>query len=387
MSSLTISFFALISAIGLLVTVTPLKASLLGFGSLSIGLIGSAYFAGSFAGGIASPALIRRVGHIRAHAGLVALATIGALFMPLAEHPAVWAGIRALTGLAAAGLYVITEAWIVAAAPVDRRGQALARFQVVYYVGSAFGQQVLMLDEAVTWRTFSLAAALFAASIPPLCFAAISSPAVPEAPKLRLGWLYQVSPIGVVGTLMVGFSASAIWALMPVTTSALGYSPAEVSAIMTAIIIGCAGFQLPAGWISDQSDRRIVLLCTAVPAAILALVLWWTGKQSIISACILMGMLGGTVLVQYALSVLHANDRAGASNTVEVSSALLLLYCVGAVMGPILATGAVSQWGPSALFLFIAAINALFSAFIVYRLMKRPAVLNPVAGTEEATVE
>jgi len=375
---LSSSFFLLVASIGLLVTVTPLKATLLGFSSLAIGVIGSAYFAGMLAGSLMAPALIRRAGHIRAHAGFVALAIAGALLMPILVGPWEWAVIRVVTGFAAAGLYVVAEAWIVSSVSDARRGQALALFQIVYYGGSAFGQQLLILDETVTWQTFSLAAILLAGSIPPLCFAAAAGPAVWKAPRLRLTWLYSISPVGVLGALMVGFAASSIWALMPVTASHLGYSPAEVGAIMTAIIVGGAALQLPVGWLSDRIDRRWVLLCAAIPALALAVLIWFLGRPEIVVACLLTGAMGGTTLVQYAVSVAHANDRAGPEHAIEISSALLLIYCVGAVLGPVLATG-LTKRDPADLFLFIGAVQAMFAVFIVYRMTKRGA---PSAGAK-----
>jgi MFS family permease len=59
---------------GLLNTLLALRGSLGGMSDQTLGLIGSAYFVGFFAGTLVAPGLIRRMGHIRAFAFLPAAA-------------------------------------------------------------------------------------------------------------------------------------------------------------------------------------------------------------------------------------------------------------------------------------------------------------------------
>ena len=49
---------------------------MIGFSDLKIGLLGSVYFAGMLAGTLAAPAIVRRVGHIRAFSVFVAVAIV-----------------------------------------------------------------------------------------------------------------------------------------------------------------------------------------------------------------------------------------------------------------------------------------------------------------------
>jgi MFS family permease len=76
----------------------------------SIGLLGSAYFAGMLAGTLAAPAAIRRGGHIRAFAAFVALAVVSVVLMPVFVSPWAWLVFRALTGFVFAGIYAVIEA-------------------------------------------------------------------------------------------------------------------------------------------------------------------------------------------------------------------------------------------------------------------------------------
>ena len=64
---------------GLLATLLTLRATSLGFSDASIGLMQSAYPAGSLLGCLIVPRLIMRVGHVRIFAALASLASTAAL--------------------------------------------------------------------------------------------------------------------------------------------------------------------------------------------------------------------------------------------------------------------------------------------------------------------
>ena len=62
-AALLLSVLMLIGGNSLVGVVTPLRARLEGFPDLTVGLLGSVYFAGMLAGTLAAPAIIRRGGH------------------------------------------------------------------------------------------------------------------------------------------------------------------------------------------------------------------------------------------------------------------------------------------------------------------------------------
>jgi hypothetical protein len=82
-TALLLSVLMLIGGNSLVGIVTPLRARIEGFRDLTVGLLGSVYFAGMRAGTLAAPAIIRRAGHIRAYAAFVALAVSRRSCLPL----------------------------------------------------------------------------------------------------------------------------------------------------------------------------------------------------------------------------------------------------------------------------------------------------------------
>src|SRR5690606_6865526 len=110
--ALLLSVALLLTGNGLQGTLLPVRASLEDFGELSIGVLGASYYGGFVLGCMMTPGLIRRVGHIRVFAAMVAVASVTPLLHALVVAPAFWWILRALTGLCLASLYLVIESWL-----------------------------------------------------------------------------------------------------------------------------------------------------------------------------------------------------------------------------------------------------------------------------------
>lgn len=371
-SALLAAVFILIAGNGLSNTLIPLSATAASFPQLSIGLIGSAYFVGMFVGCLAAPRIIARAGHIRAFAAFVAISTVTTLAHPLFVEPAAWAGIRSITGFCFAGLYATIESWMHDKADNIVRGRVLAIYQIVHYAGSAVGQQAIRFINPASFVPFSIVAAFLALSVLPLAYTRTDPPEPPPVPRLRLGWLFRISPVGVVGALVSGIANGTFWTLAPVFAERSGLTPGGIASFMTATIIGAALVQWPVGRIADRGDRRYIMLAAIAiaVAAQAALIAFAKSDAWVLSA--LAAAFGASALVLYPLSSSHAQDLGGRENAVEVSTGLLLAYTIGAIIGPTTAAWMMTWIGPEALFIHNAAIHVAFVVFIVWRLWQRP---------------
>src|SRR5579863_2101356 len=83
---------------GLTGTLIPLRAHLEGFSDLTIGAIGSFYYAGFVAGCFIVPKLLARVGHIRTFAVAASLMAATVLLLPIWTSPIAWILDRAAFG-------------------------------------------------------------------------------------------------------------------------------------------------------------------------------------------------------------------------------------------------------------------------------------------------
>lgn len=373
-SALLAAVFILITGNGLSNTLIPLSATAAAFPPLSIGFIGSAYFGGMLIGCLAAPRVIARAGHIRAFSAFVAVATVAALLHPVFVDPLPWAGIRAVTGFCFAGLYATIESWMHDKAENVVRGRVLALYQIIHYAGSATGQQAIRFINPASYIPFSIVACALALSVLPLAFTRSDPPESPPVPRLRLGWLFRISPVGVVGALVSGIANGTFWSLSPVFAERSGLGAGGVASFMTAAIVGGALVQWPVGRLADRRDRRhIMLVAIALAIAAQAAIVWYAKSDALV-LIVLAALVGGSALVLYPLSSAHTQDLGGRENAVEVSTGLLLAYTLGAVVGPTTAAWLMGKFGPEALFVHNGAIHVAFVVFIVWRLWRRPGI-------------
>lgn len=370
-AALLLSVLLLIAGNGLIGVLTPLQASLAGFSDLTIGLLGSVYFAGMLAGTLAAPAIIRRVGHIRAFSVFVAVAIVAVIVMPGWQAPTPWMACRGAFGFVFAGVYAVIESWINAKADNASRGALYAVYQLVSFVASAGGQLLLRDIPPGSFLPFTVAGAMLALGIVPLTMTSVDPPAQPKSVRLRLLWLVRLAPVSALGTLIAGFANGALFALGPVYALQIGLEPSSVPLFTAAVIAGSAIGVYPAGRISDQMDRRLVIVVAMVAGAALETTL--AALRFSGAPLIAMGFLIGlTTYTLYTLAVSHANDHAKLQDMVAVSAGLLFAYCVGAAVSPALASLMMRQFGPSALFVQAAIVHVAMAAFALWRLAADP---------------
>ncbi|MDJ1159836.1 MFS transporter [Chelatococcus sp. SYSU_G07232] len=368
-----VAVFILIAGNGLLTTLVPLRGTQEGFSPTDIGAIGSVYFSGMLIGTWVTPAIVRRAGHIRAFSALAAVAAVACLGFAIFVSPVVWMVLRGLIGFCFAGLYAIVEAWINAKADDGNRGRMLGLYNIVNFSGSASGQQLLRLDSPRSFTLFSGAAAFLMFALVPLAMTRAEAPPLPAKGRLDILGLFRTSPIGAVGILLVGFANGAFWSLAPAYVERMSLGATVVASFMTAMIVGSATGPYPIGRLSDVVDRRIVIMTVSALAMAVEIALVVAGKGPPTLLYGLAFALGLFTSVVYPLISAHANDRQAQEGAVHLSSTLLFLYCIGAVVGPSLASFLMTSFGDRMLFVHNAAIHAVLAGFVLWRMFERAA--------------
>jgi MFS family permease len=371
-SALLAAVFILIAGNGLSNTLIPLAGIAAAFPDFSLGAIGSAYFGGMLIGCLATPRIIARAGHVRAFAAFVAVATVATLAHPVFVQPIAWGVIRAVTGFCFAGLYATIESWMHDKADNVVRGRMLAVYQMMNYAGSATGQQAIRFLSPSSFVSFSVVAAALSLSVLPLAYTRSDPPEPPPEPRLRLAWLFRISPVGVIGALVSGSANGTFWSLAPVFAERSGLSAGGVASFMTAAIIGAALVQWPVGRIADRRDRRHIMVVAMAIAIAAQLGMIYFAKSEAAVLIALAACVGMSVFVLYPLSSAHAQDLTARENAVEVSTGLLLAYTIGAIIGPTIAAWMMVHIGPQALFIHNVMIHIAFIIFVIWRLLRRP---------------
>lgn len=357
---------------GVLVMLVPLKASAYEFSSLSVGLMGSGYFAGLVIGCIFAPAVIGKVGHIRAFSAFTACVTVTPLAHTLLADSLSWTALRFLQGLCCAGLWLVIESWLNAASDTATRGRVLGAYTLIQLGLQTAGMQLVGMFDIEGTALFTLAAILYSLSALPIALTATIAPRPPKRNELRLTWLLRVSPAATLGAGLTGFATGSFWILAPLYAKSAGLSSAGSAGFVAAALLAGAVTQWPIGSLSDRYGRRPVMSAAAAVAMFASLALGLmagTGLATIFACSILFGAASFPI---YTLAIAHANDLVSKRRAIVVSSGLLFVYSLGAAIGPIVASFVVEWLGFPALFTTISISCGLIIAVTMLRITIRP---------------
>ncbi len=359
---------------GLQGTLLGVRATDEGFSAFTTGLVMSMYYAGFMAGTQVVPRLMQNVGHIRVFSALAAIAAISVLMHGIFVLPIAWAGIRACTGFAFAGLYIVVESWLNHMSTKETRGKILALYLFTTYLGMVAGQFLLNAADPKTDTLFIISSMFISLALVPI---ALSKRPAPESSKpkgMKLRELWTVSPLGAFAVTMSGFANSILLSVGAIYAARQGFGIQEISTFMAAMVAGGVIFQMPIGALSDKLGRRKLIIMVSLASCLSALLCFGVShSEGMLALYVSAFILGGFAMTIYGLCTAYTNDHLDPSQYVAASSALLMMNGAGAIAGPALSTGLMGAIGPSAYFPTLAVIFFANAAFAIYRTTVRPA--------------
>jgi MFS family permease len=376
LSALLLGSAFLLFAGGLNGLILPIRGEAEGFTAVSLGLLGTGWAIGYVAGCLRTPALVAKVGHIRAFGAMCALAAIAVLLSLVLISPLVWIPVRALSGFCFAGAAMIVESWLNERADAASRGRVFGIYTMVNLTATTAGQMVLTLGDARGYLFFVVAAMVYCLALLPTAIFATSTPKPLTSVSLNLRGLWNNSPIAFFAVLMVGISNASFGTLAAVYAARIGLTLSDVALFASVPILAGAAAQIPVGIASDRFDRRIILVVIAALALLADLLFLLGGFTDPASVRVLAALFGATVYAMYPIIVAHANDHAAPGTFIQVSGGLLLVYGIGSIAGPTLAGLAMTSFGASSLFAVTATAHICLILFALLRLRTRAAVAN-----------
>ena len=380
-AALLISVSILLAGQGLQGTLLPVRASLEGFPTLAIGAMGATYFLGFTVGCLRGGELVGRVGHVRVFLAMSAIASASPLLHGLFVSPVVWGLLRFLTGFCFSVLYIVIESWLNERANNDNRGVIFSAYAMITLTVLAAGQMMTLLYEPTGLELFIIASVLVSLGAVPVALSTSPSPSQPHSASVDVRRLYNISPSGTIGCLVSGLASGAFWALAPVFATEVGNNVSLAAWFMTSAVIGGAIAQWPLGLLSDRVGRRRVLVGVSLCGCFAGLAIYiLTGSLQFVSANMLAVLWGAFAFPLYTISVAYANDFADPTEYVMVSSGLLLMYGIGATLGPLVASLAMTESNPGGMFAFAAVMHLALVLFVAARFLRDRAVAEqPIA--------
>ncbi len=318
---------------GLQGTLLGIRGAIEGYDAATMSLVMSAYYVGFLIGSRRATSMIARVGHVRVFAALGSMVSAAFILYAAAPNPWVWSALRLVVGFSFAGVYVVAESWLNEAATNETRGQALSLYMIVQMLGIISAQFVLNLADPAGYLLFVVMSVLVSISFLPILLTAGTAPAFRTTKPMTLVQLFRISPLGCVGTFLLGGVYAGIFGMGSVFGTQKGLNVAEISAFVAAIYVGGLVFQYPIGWVSDRMDRRVLIMGLTFVGALLTLGGALVSGEYVV-VLTLGFIIGGVANPLYSLIIAYTNDFLAPSDMAAASGGLLFINGLGAMTGP-----------------------------------------------------
>ncbi|MEY2973936.1 MAG: hypothetical protein RIR49_356 [Actinomycetota bacterium] len=363
----------LIVGVGLFATVIGVRAEVEGFGTLAIGAIGAAYYAGFVVGSRLALHVVGTVGHIRVYAALSSLLAAVVLAAGLFVHPLSWLLLRFLGGVLIAGVYVVAESWLNQIATSTNRARLLSVYGVVTVMPYGVGQILLGAVDPLGLAAFTVAAVAITVAVSPVTLSAVANPPPVSVPaRIGLAELLRIAPTGIVTSFVSGIAMGAVTAFAPVYATRAGMSPGAVGVFTAMPAVGSLLLQVPVASLSDRVDRRLVGALAAAAAAGSTVLLLVDGPSGVLGH-VAMVCLGGTMFPLYSIAGAYTNDRLPRERLTAAASQLVVLFGVGAFMGPFIMAAVLGGIGLDGYPIAATTMLGFVSLFLLVRIVQHPA--------------
>ena len=388
---------ALFSGYAVLMIAHGFQGNLLGvrsvieeFNFIATGAIMSGYFIGYFVGANTIPTMVSKVGHIRVFAAFASMASLSILIHAVFVNPIVWTLGRFLTGYSIVAIFIVMESWLNDRATNRTRGQLLSIYMFLTFTSLAVGPLLLNFSSPDKYEPFILVSLLLSLALVPILLTKRKAPKFKKLGYLKIKDLYKISPLGSISMLCNGFIHSALFTLLAVYAALMNFTIFEISLLIFLIVFAGGLFQLPIGYFSDRTDRRIVIIfCTFFSSVFAALLIIASGmslenmylatsvgvdKIMFFTYAVLYG---GMALPIFSLTLAYVNDYIPKEKFVAAGAGMQLIFGVGAMIGPVFCTILMTKFGTNGFFVHLLSFHLIIGFFGMYRITKRPYKDNP----------
>ena len=382
MHSLALATWALFVGIGLLLvgaglfgTLISVRSELDGFGAVLIGLISAAYYAGFLAGSRLTLRLLRDVGHIRVYAALASTFAAAIITAGLIPGPVPWILLRFVAGACLAGQYVVAESWLNQLVTSRSRARLLSRYTVLTVVAFGLGQLWFTRVDPTAITGFGIAAVLIALAVTPVALSVDATPpAIARPAHLPMRELFGIVPTGAITSTLVGVAHGAFLGLGAVYATRSGLSLGQIGLFVLMPTVGSLVLSIPMSSLSDTRDRRLVGAVAATIASLAAVGLLIVGPDEP-AGFVAMAVLGGMSYPLYTIAGAYTNDWVPEDTLTAVAGHLVMLFGIGALVGPIMASTLMALLGADGYVWAIIGAHAVIALFLLVRIVQHPAAV------------
>jgi len=334
-----------------------------------IGVVGSSYFIGNLVGTIVANWIIGKFNAKRTYSYVCILFALATLGLSFSIDFYSWSFWRFIIGIACAVTWVIVESCILVTGTTRTRSKMLAIYMTTYYLGTVFGQALLLYFPTDVLYFGLVISILMSLAI---LFISLTYYKLPKKKKNSFNLMPMVrhkqARLGLVGCVIAGMIIGSIYSLLPAYYSHLGYDDNQVANWMILLIASGVIAQFPVGWLADKYGKPILLLLEMI-IAIIACLMLIANLFSVLAIIIL----GATVYTVYPISMAWACETVRKQDIVVMNQTMLLVNTLGSLIAPAIIALAMDKLGNSYLFISFAIISLYFVWLLLKNLLKNKA--------------
>lgn len=304
--------------------------------------------------------------------GAIVLAAASSLGFYYIQNFWLWFPLRIVFHGATTMLFILSEFWINAAAPPQRRGLVLGIYATVLALGFANGPLLFSLLGSEGPLPFAIGAFVILLAAVPILIARNESPDIDEKPELHFMRYIFLVPTATAAVFIFGAVQVGGLSLFPVYATRVGFSESQAALLLTVMGVGNFLFQIPLGLLSDHmKDRRTLLFIMAFIGLVGAATLPLLTHNWLLMAVVLL-FWGGCVSGLYTVGLSHLGSRLTGADLAAANAAFIFSYAVGTVAGPQVIGAAIDVAGMDGFAWAIAFFFGLYVLLSLGRMLFRP---------------
>lgn len=371
MVTLFLSFLSLYAAIlflslgtGLYNTFIALYLTQNDVSEVWVGLLMAAYYGGLVMGARTGNKLIVYTGHIRAYAISAAIVTVMVLLQTIVPDIRAWLAFRFIVGMAMVTQYMVLESWLNEQSESHTRGSIFSFYMIMSSLGLVLGQASVSVFPVLDHTPLSVVAIATALCLIPVAMTRRVHPVIQSQAPIKLQVFIRLVPISMFILFVAGCITGTFYSLAPVYGVKQGMDTSQVAVFLSVCVIAGLLFQWPIGWLSDRIDRVKLIGINVLLLGILTIPLYGYWDIPFSFFLVLVALIGILQFTIYPLATAFANDHVEPTMRVGLSGVLLMVYGVGAALGPIVAGKLMDGGGPQMFYIFTSVCAFVLVAFI-----------------------
>ncbi|MCX8957378.1 MFS transporter [Erwinia psidii] len=361
-------------SIAVLNTLVPLWLTHNSLPTWQVGMVSSSWYSGNLVGTLLAGGFIKRFGFNRSYYIASVIFALGTVALGFESGLWAWSAWRFIAGIGCALIWVVVESALLCNGTLRNRGQLLAAYMIVYYLGTVSGQLLVSKVSTELMQVIPWVTALVVVAILPLVFTNVTAKDNDEEaapgriwPMLRL----RSARLGINGCIISGILLGSLYGLMPLYLSHQGMSDATVGYWMALLVSSGIVGQWPVGRLADRYGRLLVLRVQVFVVIIGALAM--LSNAAMAPALFVLGGAGFTL---YPVAMSWACEKVNHHQLVAMNQALLLSYTIGSLAGPAMTSVLMQDYSDRVLFVMIAIVSLVY---LIMLLRKADHHVTPIA--------